>query len=85
LENISQALARIVIMDAAVRVRRRLDRYGIRLALQVHDELVYICKAEVAELVKRIVMEEMSRRPTWGLGLPLATEGGIGPNYGEAK
>jgi hypothetical protein len=85
LENISQALARIVIMDAAIRVRRRLDKYGIRLALQVHDELVYVCKAEVAELVKQIVMEEMSRRPVWGQGLPLATEGGIGPNYGEAK
>lgn len=85
LENISQALARIVIMDAAIRVRRRLEKYGIQLALQVHDELVYVCKAEVGELVKRIVMEEMSRRPVWGQGLPLATEGGIGPNYGEAK
>jgi DNA polymerase len=85
LENISQALARIVIMDAAVRVRRRLDKYGIRLALQVHDELVYVPPGPAGELVKRVVMEEMSRRPTWGQGLPLATEGGIGPNYGEAK
>jgi hypothetical protein len=85
LENISQSLARIVIMDAAIRIRRRLDKYGIRLALQVHDELVYVVKKEVAELVKRIILEEINRRPVWGPGLPLAAEAGIGPNYGEAK
>lgn len=85
LENISQSLARIVIMDAAIRIRRRLDKYGIRLALQVHDELVYIVPEKVAPLVKQIVLEEMNRRPVWGLDLPLASEAGIGPNYGEAK
>ena len=85
LENISQSLARIVIMDAAIRIRRRLDKYGIRLALQVHDELVYVVPEKVAPLVKQIVLEEMNRRPVWGLDLPLASEAGIGPNYGEAK
>lgn len=85
LENISQSLARIVIMDAAIRIRKRLDKYGIRLALQVHDELVYVVREEVAEIVRQIVLEEMNRRPIWGPDLPLASEAGIGPNYGEAK
>ncbi len=85
MENISQALARIVIMDAMVRIRARLAKHGIDLALQVHDELVYVVKAEVALVVKHIVLEEMNRRPWWAPGLPLASEAGIGPNYGEAK
>jgi len=85
LENISQSLARIVIMDAAIRIRRRLDKYGIRLALQVHDELVYVVPEKVAPVVRQIVLEEMNRRPVWGADLPLASEAGIGPNYGEAK
>lgn len=85
MENISQSLARIVIMDAAVRIRARLSKYGIRLALQVHDELVYVVKQEVAHVVKQIVLEEMNRRPVWAPDLPLASEAGIGPNYGEAK
>jgi len=85
LENISQSLARIVIMDAAIRIRRRLDKYSIRLALQVHDELVYVVPEKVAPVVRQIVLEEMNRRPVWGPDLPLASEAGIGPNYGEAK
>lgn len=85
LENLSQSLARIVIMDAAIRIRRRLDKFGIRLALQVHDELVYVVPLAVAKLVKQIVLEEINRHPVWGPNLPLAAEAGIGPNYGEAK
>jgi hypothetical protein len=85
MENISQALARIVIMDAMVRVRRRLAKFGIHLTLQVHDELVYVVRADAAELVRQIVLEEMNRRPSWAPDLPLASEAGIGPNYGEAK
>jgi hypothetical protein len=85
LENISQALARIVIMDAMVRVRRRLEKFGIELALQVHDELVYVVPMKAAALVKQIVLEEMNRRPTWGPELPLASEAGVGPSYGDAK
>lgn len=85
LENISQSLARIVIMDAMVRVRRRLEKFGIEVALQVHDELVYVVPIKAAALVKQIVLEEMNRRPTWGPELPLASEAGIGPSYGDAK
>lgn len=85
MENISQALARIVIMDAMLRVRKRLGQYGIELALQVHDELVYVVPTNVVDIVKQIVTEEMNRRPSWGQALPLASEAGFGPTYGDAK
>jgi DNA polymerase len=85
LENIVQALARICVMDAATRIRRRTSHLGIWLNLQVHDELVYIVPDEHIAEVERIVMEEMRRRPDWGQDIPLDAEAGVGPSYGEAK
>lgn len=82
LENIIQALARICVMDAAVRVRRK---YGFELALQVHDELVYVVDEADAPGVVEAVIAEMRTPPTWGLDIPLDAEGGIGYSYGDAK
>jgi hypothetical protein len=85
LENLTQALARIAVMDAAVRIERRLRRFGWGLALQVHDELVYVVPVHVADTVKQIMLEEMARRPEWAPTLPLKADAGIGLSYGEAK
>lgn len=87
LENIVQALARIVVMDASLRIRKLLVTLSsnIRLNLQVHDELVYVVPIELLAKVERIVMEEMCRRPSWGLDIPLDAEAGHGPSYADAK
>jgi len=85
LENITQALARIVVMDAALRLRKRFKGLGVQLALQVHDELVYVVPSDHAGLCMRVALEEMGRRPSWAPDLPLAAEAGIGISYGEAK
>lgn len=85
LENIVQALARIVVMDAAVRLRMRLAPMGVQLALQVHDELVFVAPTEIAQDVKRIALEEMALRPLWAPDLPLAAEADVGDSYGDAK
>jgi len=85
LENIVQALARIIVMDAGVRLRAKFAQYGIQLALQVHDELVYVVPTELANTCKQIALEEMSRRPAWAPSLPLAAEAGWGKTYADAK
>ena len=87
LENIIQALARICVMDAAVRVRKRFSVLGdgLDLAMQVHDELVYVVPNDLAGPCKQILLEEMGRRPLWAEDLPLAAEADMGANYGEAK
>ena len=85
LENIVQALARICTMDASVRIRKRTEKADIWLNLQAHDELVYIVPDRFVEPVNGIMRDEMDRRPSWGPGLPLASEGGIGQSYGETK
>lgn len=85
LENITQALARIVIMDAAVAVRLWADREGIPIwmNLQVHDELVYVVPDELVDIVDAKLAEEMDRRPSWAPDLPLASEMGLGGSFGD--
>ena len=85
LENIVQALARIITMEAAVRVRMRLAKLGIPLALQVHDELVFVVKQEYEQIVRYVLEHELKARPSWLPNLPLDCEVGSGPNYGDAK
>lgn len=88
LENIIQALARICVMDASVRVRKRFNDMGLGdldLNLQVHDELVYVVPDALVDTVHTVVMEEMTRRPRWGMDIPLDAEGDAGQSYGDAK
>jgi DNA polymerase family A len=81
LENITQALARIVIMQAAVRLARK----GLRFLLQSHDELVFSVLDCLVPDAKLIIHEEMTCPPAWMPDLPLAVEIGVGDNYGATK
>jgi DNA polymerase len=81
LENIVQFLARIIVMNAALRLRDR----GLRFCLQAHDELVFIVPNEQLDNAKKIVHEEMTRRPSWAPDLPVTAEVGSGPSYGDCK
>ena len=81
LENIIQFLARIVFMNAALRLHTR----GVRFILQVHDELVFIVPDEHVDSAKKIIYDEMIRRPSWAPDLPLKVSIGFGQSYGDAK
>jgi hypothetical protein len=81
LENITQALARIVVMQAAL----RLARLGYRFALQSHDELVFVVPEANVGMAWGAIEREMVRVPDWMPGLPLAVELGVGQSYGDAK
>jgi DNA polymerase len=80
LENIVQALARIITMDAGLRIQVLLA-----LGMQVHDELVYGVPTPLVPKFKQVALAEMRRRPIWAPTLPLDAEAGFGPSYGEAK
>jgi DNA polymerase len=88
LENVVQALDRVLVMDAAVRIVARARRelgITLKLAHQVHDEVVFVPRLEWVDDLEHLMLEEMSRRPDWGPDLPLASEVGKGVNYGAAK
>ena len=65
-ENVVQAVARDLLMLQAYRIRRRTRGTQARLALRVHDELVYACPAPEAPGLRAILEEEMARGcPDW--------------------
>lgn len=83
-ENVCQALARIVIMDVVVSIARDFPDWFF--ALQVHDEVAYLVREEVAELCLSELLARLSATPAWADDtLALAAEGGTGANYGDAK
>lgn len=81
LENIIQFLARIIIMNAAL----RMAGYGYNFVLQAHDELVYIVPQAEVQSFKVLLYKELTRRPSWGRDIPLDAEVKSGPTYGDAK
>lgn len=85
LENIIQFLARIAVMQAAVRLKPLLMPFGSQLTHTAHDEIVYIVKDEHVAEVERLVDGEMSLTPAWAPGLPLKTSVTHGQTYGDAK
>jgi DNA polymerase len=79
-ENITQALARIVVSEQMTKVGSRY-----KVALQVHDEIVIVCDEEEAENAKMYMEAAMSTPPTWAPDLPVACEAHIGKTYGDVK
>lgn len=90
-ENLAQALARIVIMEKSVRIDRLYP-----VAMSTHDELACVVEETTMldELSNEIYMPEyakqeieniMTENVSWFPGLALNTETEIGYRYGEAK
>ena len=63
----------------------RLAKRGIRFAGQSHDELSFVVRDEDVDKVKAIVLEELTRPPSWAPDLPLTASVNHGQSYGEAK
>ncbi len=82
LENIIQAVTRIVIMDHMREVRKQL---GIRPALQAHDELVYVVPNDRLVEYEAGLLSIMRTAPEWAKGVPIDCEASSGPTYGDAK
>jgi len=81
-ENIVQALARDVLIDAIMRVKKKIGLYPVHT---VHDEVVYIVPESDAESVLEIVNCELQTPPSWWPDLVVWSEGDVADRYGEAK
>lgn len=80
MENMCQALARVVIAEQGVRLRKFMP-----IVMQVHDELISVVPEADAEQYKAIMLREMSTPPAWWPDLPIAAEVKYHKIYGEAK
>jgi len=78
-ENVVQALARIVVAEQLLKIRRA----GYHVAFQVHDENVAVVKERVAAEAEATILDIMSEAPDWAPDLPVACEAGTADNYGD--
>ena len=78
IENVCQALARIVIGEQLLRVAKKY-----KVVMTVHDAIGCLVPEDEVEEGMRHVEEVMKVRPTWAPDLPLDCEGGHGNSYGE--
>ena len=81
-ENVSQALARIIVTDIAVRVYQNTRHHPF---LSTHDSLDYCVPASEAEDLDIELEHEFAVTPDWAEGLPLASEGGWGVTLHDAE
>lgn len=77
-ENVCQALARIVIGDQMLKIA---DRY--RVVMTVHDAVAAVVPVEDVIPAQSYVEACMRTRPKWAPDLPLNCESGYGKSYGD--
>lgn len=77
-ENVCQALARIVIGDQMLSVAKKY-----RVVMTVHDAVACIVPVDEVGTAQEYVEMCMRMRPTWAPDLPLNCESGYGKSYGD--
>ena len=77
IENVCQALARIVIGEQMLMVAKKY-----KVVMTVHDAIACIVPTEQVKTALEYVEMCMRTRPDWGMDLPLNCEAGYGTDYG---
>ena len=77
IENVCQALARIIIGEQMLMIARRY-----RVVMTVHDAVGVLAPLEKADEARAFVEACMRMRPKWAAALPLNCESKIGASYG---
>jgi len=78
--NVTQAVARIVMTDGMLRVAKKYPIVGT-----VHDELIAVVPDAEVESAKTWVLAQMTMEPSYLQGVPLDADGGAHRRYGLAK
>ena len=78
IENVCQALARIVIGEQMLMVAKKY-----RVVMTVHDAIACIVPTNEVKTAVEYVEMCMRLRPSWALNLPLNCEAGYGESYGD--
>jgi len=76
-ENICQALARIIIANQMLMISRRY-----KVAMTVHDSVVVVAPQDEADEARAFIEQCMRTRPKWAAALPLNCESKMGASYG---
>lgn len=90
-ENIIQALARIVMTDQMLRIEKNLSRMRkkatevFKVVTSTYDEVVSCIPDWYADECSDMMKLEMSIPPPWCADLPLKSSGGYARSYGDCK
>jgi DNA polymerase len=76
-ENVTQALARLIVADQMLTISKELP-----VVTMTHDEVVCIVKEAEAEQAAQFMLTEMRKPPSWCMDLPLNAEVEYGVRYG---
>jgi len=79
-ENVCQALARIVIGEQMLRIAKKYQ-----VVMTVHDAVCCVVPEDEADTAREYVELCMRLRPEWAPELPLDCESGVGDSYGDCK
>ncbi|MDE2097929.1 MAG: hypothetical protein KGL39_11820 [Patescibacteria group bacterium] len=77
-ENVVQALARIVLSQAMLKISKLY-----RICLTTHDELVYLAPLDEADMAYEIGLNILKSSPDWCRNIPLEAEGGYDVRYSK--
>jgi DNA polymerase-1 len=87
INSVVQGSAADLIKLAMVNIHRRLSAGGewgpVKMLLQIHDELVFECPAEMGQRCRAMVVEEMEG--AMRLSVPLRADANIGRDWFEGK
>ena len=85
INSVVQGSAADLIKVAMVNLHRRIERDTLpaKMLLQIHDELVVECRAEEADAISAVVVEEMEG--AMALKVPLRVDPGVGLDWFAAK
>ena len=81
-ENVVQALSRIIVTNAMLRINEDKD-LDADIALTVHDEIVLISQANNPDATMSTLIQHMCTPPGWAPDLPLDAEGGYDSSYSK--
>lgn len=89
-ENVVQALARIVVFDQMAKMEQHLRTMDEptrrhKTVLTVHDEIVCVVPDDETIWAYKKLLDIMSTPPQWCADLPVACEGDVAESYGDAK
>ena len=84
-ENIVQALARIIVFDQTLTIESKWAAPGEGVVMIVHDEVVNLVREDRAQAALDHMAQVMDTSPSWWPDLPLNSEGDIADTYGAAK
>lgn len=82
-ENITQALSRIVLFQQMLDINRYIEPLGGRAVLNVHDEVIAVVPEYIAEDCFEQMLTIMRTSPDWCPDLPLDAEGGTAREYSK--